>query len=230
MQNNLFSGAKLLQNRVLVEIVGKYDTQVRLGNTVIEVSKDYEKEKFVATTGIIRAVPAKLTFGKEPNDIEWDTPMQIQVGDRAVMSFMAIAGAMSPGGSSFTEGGKIFAFVHYRDLVYVTRNGVDILLNGFCLLKQIDEQTIPGFRKAIGVEVKSKFSNKYAEVMALGEPIRRYINDCDFDDTSVKVGDIVCFPPIAGIQVYKSSSDLMFKKNVFLKIQRRRFLAVLSLK
>ena len=228
MQNIFLQDIKLLQNKVLVEVVGKYDTNVKLGDTTIEVDKNYEKEKFIATSGIVRAVPAKLTFGKSPDDMTWVTPMQLKVNDKVVMSFMAIAAAISDKGTSFTEDGKTYAFVHYRDLVYATRNSEDIMLNGYCLVQPILEDDVPGFKAASKLQIRSKFSSKYGKVIACGEPVYQYAEDNDYDDPSIKVGDIVSFPPIAGIQVYKSSSDLMFKRNVFLKIQRRRMLCVLE--
>jgi len=230
MENNIFSNAKLLNNMVLIEVVGKYDTTVKLGNTSIEVSKEYEKEKFISTTGIVRAIPERLTFGKEPKDMQWETEMILKVNDRVTMSFMAIAAAIGPSGKSFTENGKLFCFVNYRDIVYTTRDGIDILLNGYCLVKPIKEDIIPGFKKAVGIEVATKFSNKFGEIIQCGEPNKRYVEDTAYDDPMIKKGDIVAYLPVAGIKVYRSSQDLMMNKNMLLKIQRRYMLAIMQLK
>jgi len=228
MQNIFLQDIKLLQNKVLVEVVGKYDTNVKLGDTTIEVDKNYEKEKFIATSGIVRAVPAKLTFGKEPGDLEWETDMQLKVNDRVYMSYMGVASAMGDKGFSFVENGHTYCFVHYKDIIYASRNGVDILLNGYCLLKPILESEVPGYNKPMGVEIKSKFSQKFAKVIQCGEPNKRYVIEGAFDDPSVRVGQIICYLPIAGIKVYKSSQDLMTNRNLLLKVQRRYFLAIIN--
>jgi len=231
MQNKLSDQVKMLNNKVLVEIVSKYDDTVKLGNENIKVNISYNPEQFLTTVGIVRGLPAKLTMGHGPDDMEWKTNMQLQLNDRVVMSYMGVASTMGQTNKTIEVNGKTCIIVHYRNLIMAIRGDQEIMLNGFNLVEPMLEVDVPHIKKhLLGVvpdTVAKKYSKQYGRIKLCGEPNSEYVLETA-SDTTVKKGDIILYHKAAGIPFYRSSDDLVRGKNVFLKIQSRYMLAVIE--
>lgn len=231
MQNNFSNGVKMLNNKVLVEIVSKYDDEVKLGDHKIKVNTSYNPEQFLTTIGIVRGLPERLTMGCGPDDMEWKTNMQLKLNDRVIMSYMGVASTMGQNKKVIEVNGKTCIIVHYRNLIMAIRGTEEIMLNGFNLVEPMYEVDVPGVTKhllsVVPDTVAKKYSKQYGKVKLCGEPNSEYVSENALD-TTVKVGDIIMYHKAAGIPFYRSSDDLVRGKNVFLKIQSRYMLAIIE--
>ena len=176
------------------------------------IDKDYEKNKHAPVLGKVVALPEKLRFkGRElaqkiackfrprraraeilhinATTLEYDTQMELEVGDVVIMGFLSHSNAMD---NKFTYGNNIL--VRYDDLILAKRDGEILPLNGRVIVRPIYEPQ--------DVFLGHTRSATKGEVIAIGRPLGGYqYYPKHIEEDDILVGDIVSFRKTAAIPI-----------------------------
>lgn len=213
-------------NNVLVKLKEKFNNEVTFGDgTKIEIPVDVNNtSEFLSTEGIVIAVPKKL------NKSPWETTMQIIPGDTVFFSFNALREAIYSKGSLIHEGGELYAIINYHTLIAARRGGVIVPLNGYCFVKPLREDELPGsiVKKHEDIILNKKRSNRFGEVVLMAEPNLSYENGKDVDlHTPIPTGSIVFFHKKTDVVVQYAVQASLFGKQEMFRIQSRYFNAII---
>lgn len=127
---------KLLRNYVLIKPDATNTFTLSTGNDLYFDNR-FEEQKAAPQSGTVIAVPEKLTFSHNPgeNSLDYQTDMELIVGDRVIFNYNAKAEAMAMGmvlGDDF--------FVRY-DMIYVAvRDESVICVNGTVIVEPENEE------------------------------------------------------------------------------------------
>ena len=223
---------EMCANRVIVKLDPEND---RIGKLFIDTS--FEPEKHITVTGEIAAIPKSLYFTGNPNGMEWETDLEVKVGDRVVVYYMAVVNALARESSSVViEDGVRYIPVRYQNIYAILRENEVIPINGYCLVEPIDSDEIKGIKNRLAAqnlilpekERKSNHDVVYSRVVYLGKPNKRYINKDATDETvDVKVGDQIVTSKITDIPLEYEMHRKVDKSRVLFRVQRRNILAIL---
>lgn len=195
---------RILSNNVL--ITPDRNDQIALNGSMIPFMNKFEEQLGAPQSGIVVAVPEKLTFTLKEGKpgLENDTDMELQVGDKVVFNFNAVEIAK---GQGMVIGKNIL--VRY-DMIYAAiRNGEVIVINGGVIVEPCVETIkstviIPDTlqNKKLKTMGKVVFASKYP-VRAIRSqpmldttscPMANIAGELMSLDRFVRPGDVIQFP------------------------------------
>lgn len=186
-------------NWVLID-TNMFDNSVMLADKVrIEIDPTYEPQDWITRVGIALVVPRRLTFDDTLSraSLEWKTTVEILPGDKvyfdyfgALMSFGRRAQEHEKNTEELTLGheGRVFPFIHYRELFAYEREGEFVPINGHVIIEQIEK--VPRSKLAVFDHRRNEVDTLKGVVKYVGKCNERYLNSI-YQDAAVEVGDTV---------------------------------------
>lgn len=203
----------------------------------IFIDTSFEPEKHATITGTVTAVPKNLIFHVDGNAMPWKTKMELQVGDRVVMYYLAVMNCLASERRFFIRENKRFnIFIAYNNIYAIIRGNNVFPINGFVLVEPqedpewIDMQErakklnliIPDLRKP------SKTNVTFGKVVYMGEPNERYFDDYKSDkNVNIKVGDVVILKKVRDIPLENEYHAKAAGGRKLYRLQRHDILAVI---
>lgn len=176
-----------MNNRVLVKVTGDYDDGVRISKIadIVAAGGEWEESSRVVRHGVVAMIPDKLTSrSASENGMEWETELDVQVGDTVYFGIMASANA-----ESVKIGEDLYYLIHYSRFILRMRDNEITMLNGYVLLSEVIEKLrVSGLILEFGDHV----DKKSGVVTNIGKPNKSYYGT-DAVDAEVEVGDTVLF-------------------------------------
>lgn len=194
----------------------------------------------VCVKGTVMAVPDQLVYMRGLTPLmEWQTTMELQVGDKVWYDF--VAGKNAFGNDRHTDlrcfevGDDIYIAIKYCDCFVAKRGDQTIMLNGYVLAEPIEDEIkttilLPDF-------LKKKRSNKFARVAYVGSCNGGYmyydkaIDDVvwrNADPDEIAPGDVIAFSPFTDIDLEYDIHASFEGKKVFSRIQRKYINAIIK--
>jgi co-chaperonin GroES (HSP10) len=203
-------GIPRVGNKVIVELDPENSLIETKSGFKLQIDTSYEPEKHVVRMGTVKEVPEKILFSKSDRNImPWDTDMELKVGDRVIMYYLAVINCISPEKRWFyVENGKIIIFITYNNIYAAIRDGEIIPINGYVLVEPMEDPEWVSMQERIkqgGLLVPDmrKLSNKnvvYGKIAYLASPIRTYYDEHKSDENiNVKVGDEIVMKKVRDI-------------------------------
>ena len=236
---------KTFGNRVYVKLDPPNDHIERVPGIRIEIDTSYEPEKHLTRTGTVVAVPEKLIYKRGSDYMEWKTEMELQVGDRVVMYYLAVYNCIKNGAyekdyeyyhGKRSDKYEEFVYMKYQNIYAAIRNGKVIPINGYVLVEPIDDPVLAHKKKEaegkkIQLVVEGKPNNThavYGRIVYIGTPNKEYIESYLSDENiDVKVGDEVIMKRISDIPMeYEYHAKVDGGRKLF-RLQRHEILSVL---
>lgn len=224
-----------LGNNVMVKMDPDNDFVVTPGGLKLYIDTAFEPEKHIVRTGEVVAVPRQIV--KTEKSLPWDTEMEIQVGDRVIMYFLAVQNCLAKERKTYVrEGNQVWIIIKYQNIYAVIREGNIIPVNGYVLVEPIeDPEWIREKEKASKLNIElpdlrgtSKTHVTYGRIAYIGKPNKSYDNDRK-DDThyDLKAGDEVVMKRIRDIPVeYEYHAKIDGGRKLY-RMQRHDILAKL---
>jgi len=179
--------SSVMNNRVLVKVTGDYDDGVRISKIadIVAAGGEWEEASRVVRHGVVAMIPDKLTFrANSENGMEWETELDVKVGDTVYFGIMASANA-----ESLQVGDDLYYLIHYSRFILRMRDNEITMLNGYVLLSEVIEKVrVTGLILDFGDHV----DKKSGVVTHIGKPNKSYYMT-DAIDADVSVGDTVLF-------------------------------------
>lgn len=117
------SSLKPTQNLVLVKTNrGTHEYRLPSGERIF-IDIQFEKEIHAPVTGTVVAVPDTLHVGSEESPgMQWETDMELQVGDDVVYSYLAAMAALDTAeGRMIISEGEVYFFIPYEECFVAKR-------------------------------------------------------------------------------------------------------------
>jgi co-chaperonin GroES (HSP10) len=201
------------------------------GGLSLYIDTDFEPEKHTVVTGTVEAIPPKLDWKQLP----WKTEIEVQVGDRVVMYYMAVMNCMAKEQRRYIrEMGRTYIFLKYSNIYAAIRDGQIIPVNGYILAEPIPDPWHEKFKndalakgiELVELETKSNKNVVFAKLVHVGKPIELYRDNylCD-DHIDVSQGDEVILKKVRDIPIEYEYHTTLNRK--LYRIQRHDILAVL---
>ncbi len=167
-------GFKPLNNFVLL---GNPTSTEKIGGLFIDTT--YKPEDHVEIINEVMAVPERLKFN------EWETEMQLKVGDTVLVNYLAIMKA-----EKVYVGSNIYLNVPYEKIILAKRGDEIIMLNGYVLLEPIYIEQLKS-DTIIFLPSKQDEHKDRGIVRFFGIPNKRYTEEHHTDDGTINIGDKV---------------------------------------
>jgi len=203
----------------------------------IYIDTTFDPEKHATVTGEIYGLPQKLKYtGKANNGMPWKVPVQLKIGDRVVVYYLAIVNAFRPESyKAIIEKDDKYVFTGYQNIYALIRDGQIIPINGYCLIEPCEN---PDWirkqerMKKIGLEAvrltdKNNTDVVYGIARYVGDPVEEYAGGRSDDGIDVKPGDTVVMRRISDIPVEFDLHAKLDGGKKYWRVQRRNILAVL---
>lgn len=207
-------------NRNLVEKVICRDTE---NEARIWIDCTYNVGQHAPVFCEVIKVPKRL----DPKRMEWETDMELQVGDKVVASYMSISNALALEHESVDDdmivcGKDIYCYIEYEYL-YVAKRGDEIIpLNGYVLCEPVTKN-VNELDGLIRID-KEDMSEHFARVKYVGSELRSYKSPDlkEFSDSKapVKEGDLIAFDRACDIPIEFGMHAEMMGGKTFFRIQR----------
>lgn len=210
-----------LINTVLVRPTRSNDELLLAGDKTMYIDTSFEPMKHAPTTGEVFGVPEQLYFTTKKNaqsSMEWDTDMELKIGDIVNYHFLDIRTAIEQDDYVLCDG-KAYFPIRYDRIFCAKRKmpkgsititaggnfvvGPDgrpeevIMLNGYVLVKPVEEKIETILQLPQNVE--GRYDAKYGEVRFIGTPNRRYRENYPADDTRLEAGMTVILDKVCDI-------------------------------
>lgn len=220
-------------NRVMVKLDPENEVIITESGVRLFVDTTFEPEKHVVRVGTVERIPNRLYNADSP----WRTEMELQIGDRVYMYFLAIQNCLAPERKMYIrEGKEVWIFIKYHNIYCVEREGKIIPINGYVLVEPQEDPAWIAQKekvKALGLDIPdlrglSKTDVTYGRIAYLGKPNIAYKDDYKNDNNcDIKEGDVVVMKKIRDIPVeYEYHAKIDGGRKLY-RIQRHDILATL---
>jgi len=216
-------------NRVIVKLIDMND-KINFNGTKLFISTKYNAQDHVPVWGEVVGLPTKLYFNKKsPYSMEWETDMELSLGDTVYIDYLATLRALStefnpadayPEPSWIKQDGFYYVILKYQDIYLRVRNKKVQPINGYCIAKPIRVKEKE--YKGIIVPFSNKTSNKWAEIIYVGNPCKDFLGG-EKDKGEIHKGDVVLFRSYSNRKVENSLHRTLFEDDYFV-IQRKYML------
>lgn len=182
---------KLLNNLVAIKTFPSDEIRLNDGKKLY-LDIRFEEYLNARTAGEVVAVPQKLKFDPSlPTSLDWDTDMELQVGDVVVFNYLAVKSAIEMG-NVFGDG---VVAISYDKIYTAIRNGQVVCVNGFILVEPEQEHVASTLHLP---DIAMHKSKQIGTVVYAGTPNRGYrvekiLAGHTAPDRAVSVGDRVVF-------------------------------------
>lgn len=200
-----------LSNRVLVRLDPENDKIETKSGFKFDIDTSYEPEKHVVRLGTVEAVPERLNSKNKDLGLMWETDMEIKVGDRVIMYFLAVQNCLSKEQKCYVrENGTTKIYVKYNNIYAAIRDGKVFPVNGYVFVEPTEDPSWEKYverckllnMEAVDMREPSKSHVTFGKVAYLGKPIKKYHASHKTDDGyDLEVGDTVVMKRIRDIPV-----------------------------
>lgn len=191
-------------------LVGNPTKTDKIGSLLIDTS--YKPEDHVEIINEVIAVPGTAKCS------EWETDMQLQVGDKVWVSRLTIMKA-----EKIYVGEITYLKVPYESIILAKRGEEIIMLNGYVLLEPIQKAKI---KSDLIILAPSKEEHQDRGIVRyMGIPNKRYTDETQSDDCDISIGDRVLLG-----RKYNPKLESSYHENIgnYLVAQRRYVIAKLE--
>ena len=225
-------------NNVMIELDSENDHIKMKTGGEIYLDTSYEPDKHVTVTGTVRAIPTSLRFDPEnPSYMPWDTDMEIKIGDRVIIHYLAVMNCFRPEMKKYwVQDGKRLVFIQYRSIFCLIREDVIIPINGYCLVEPIPDRYIESLKERAdtaglilaGMNEKNNKRVVYGRVAYISIPNKRYF-DSIYTDKGVDIspGDEVVMRKISDLPTEYEFHAKLDGGRKFYRVQRCDIFGVL---
>jgi len=228
----------IIRNTLVNKVCVKLDpenSKIRTKSGVeLYVDTTIEKEKHVTRTGEVIAVPKSL-HKKLTDSMPWETDIELQVGDKVVMHYLAVINCIAKTKKHMIrEGNDLYIFIDYKNIFMVERDGNIIPVNGYVLVEPEEDpawiEKIERFKK-INIEIPDlrKSSNKnvvFGRIVYIGSKNRRYQEEYKSDEGyNFEVGDVVIMKRIRNVPMEYAYHTRTDNGKTLYRVQRHDILA-----
>lgn len=209
-------GIRIKENYVLVMPDRSYNEDAENG---MEISDAFNPAYHWSVHGTVLAIPDNLSFNKYRikdlkkgairvydhkldlvrrlyhKSTEYDTKMEVKVGDRVVFNYMSQLTALEEG-ALVDVGREMKACLMRYDALYMAKRGnEDIMLNGFILVEPVNLSEDELSQKGVGLKIALRDNTKegYGIVRRMGTPNRSYLSGKYSDGINLHIGQLVGF-------------------------------------
>lgn len=222
----------ILFNTVMVKFDRDNDEVLFESGEKLFISTGWEPLMHAVTSGVVTHVPNKLIFNrKNPNSVQYDVDMEVQVGDRVIFDFKAeseVRKVAAPIDGSYP--------LRYDDIYVVIREGEVIPINGIVLVEACDTTEEEDVKKAMEfLHLPDTVLKEKSEVMGyvryIGTPCRGFLNapaELTEVDDHVSVGDKVLFHHAYAVELQYSMHQIINKGKVLYRMRRKDIFAVME--
>ncbi len=223
-------------NNVLILIDRKQDEYKMSDGNKLYLDCSFQPEQHAPVTGHVVAICKKLIFSARLGDsfsLDWDTDIQLQVGDYVISYYLSAINALSNGRLLTDEYNNQYLVLRY-DKLFASRRG-DIVrpINGFNLLTPIEgivqedlRDRMKNMKLLIPDTVKSGKNSVLARLKYVADPVKRYRDPryYDFDD-KISPDDIIILRRKSNIPLEYAYHASLEGKQVFYRVQRHYMFA-----
>jgi hypothetical protein len=226
-----------LGNNVIIKLDPENKVIKTKSGLELFVDTSFEPEKHVVRIGTVEAMPDELIYHHGKTGYPWKTKIELQVGDRVVMYFLAIQNCLRPERKSYwKEGAAIRIAIKYHNIYAIIRDQNIIPINGYLFVEPLDDPAwldkkerfekinlnLPDLRKPSNVDVS------YGKIRYMGSPNEEYADfyksDLNHDE---EVGDAIVMKRIRDIPVEYEYHAKIDNGSKLYRIQRHDILAIL---
>lgn len=224
-------------NFVMIRL-DKDNDLIKLKNgTELYIDTSYEAEKHATVTGIVYGLPKRLSYTGIPNiGMPWKTPLELKIGDRVVIYYLAVVNALRPEMMrAVVEDGQKYIWTQYQNIFAAVRDGMIVPINGYCLIEPCDSPEIADQDKRmekVGLTMyrsdkKSLTGVVYGKVKYLGRPNEAYVDGHTDEGVAINPGDTVVMKKISDLPLeYDLHANIDGGKKYW-RVQRRYIFAKL---
>lgn len=233
---NIKSG-KPLNNLVLIKPLMNNDKYNFKSGVSIFIDTSYEPELHAEVVGEVIRIPETvfLRKGKLYLDEDKRVPVEIQVGDMAYYSYLAIRKALTEkfDGKAVVEDKELYVLISYENIFMVVRNGVPIPVNDYLLIEPTYDEMLAekkkcedsGFEFPKNVEDEMKKNTQYGIVRYAGTNLS---HENGFKDEDLKVGSKVIIAKFADIPLEQEIHQTFEVGKTLFRVKRKDVLMVLE--
>lgn len=227
---------KTLGNRVMVKLDPENNVIKTKSGLVLNIDVSFEPEKHMVLLGEVTALPTQLTYHKSGKFMPWKTHVEIKLGDRVIMYYLAVQNCLSKERKwHVREGEETWIFITYNNIYAVIRDGKIIPINGYILVEHIEDPVWENKKKYYeekGIDIPdlrelSKTHCTYGKVVYIGKMNELYSNKSMMDShIVVKAGDNIIMKKVRDIPLeYEYHTKLHGGRKLF-RMQRHDILAI----
>lgn len=229
---------RTLNNYILVKL-DPDNTSIKLKSGFqLYVDTSFDPEKHQVVTGTVYGIPSKLEYSGTPNKgLPWLTDMEVKLGDKVVVYYLAIVNALKKEQQRyFFEGSDKYVLITYNNIFTVYGDGFVKPINGYVLIEPCSdpflEKTKERLKKLnlewVKLDTKSNTNVSFGIVRYMGKPNREYVDEGASDDgVDVKIGDTVVLRKVSDIPLQFNLHAKIDGGKVYYRAQRRKILAVI---
>ena len=223
-------------NNVLIKL-DKVNDSIKLKNgTDLYVDTTFEPEKHITVTGEVFGIPSRLYYSGIPNKgMPWKTPIEIKLGDRVVMYYLAVQNCFRKEMfRAIVEGEDRYIFIQYHNIYAIVRDGVLMPINGYVLVEPCENPEWNFTRErlnklglaAVKLNEKSNVDVVYGIVRYFGRPNDAYTDGKSDDGVGVNYGDIVVMKRITDLPLEYDLHAKIDGGKKYWRTQRKNILAI----
>ncbi|RLD59836.1 MAG: hypothetical protein DRI97_00105 [Bacteroidetes bacterium] len=231
--------AKLtLGNNVIVKLDPDNKMIKTRSGLQLYVDTSFEPEKHVVRIGTVEAVPKELIYHHGKSGYPWKTTMELKVGDRVVMYFLAIQNCLRPERKTYwREGNTTWISIKYHNIYAIILDKDIQPINGYLFVEPVEDPEFLRMQKEyerIGMEQVdtrdlSKTDVTYGKIKYAGKPNQDYADDYKSDQFHDEyLGDTVVMKRIRDIPVEYEYHAKIDDGSKLYRIQRHDILAILN--
>ena len=219
-----------ISNHVLVEMVFSSDGVKTKSGIIVGFNKDVNYAEgsdahdanLQEVWGVVARAPEKLYYNEDdPDSMEWECDMELEVGDKVWGGIIEFANAQE-----ILCEDKLYKLIPYADL-YVAKRGEQVIpLNGYILCQTVK------CRKMSDLDY---FSEMYVDqtrciVKYVGKPNKRYKSDNMVDFADLRPEDEIVLVPRTPFQFLerKTYMSAFNGDNLYIVLPRRKVSMVLN--
>lgn len=212
---------KILFNEVVIK-ADRTDNDLFLSTgEKVFIDNRYEKGKHMVRTGTVVHTPQNLHFEYfDPLSLEYDTQMELQVGDKVIFHQLAINYVKK---EPYGLGPDEYP-IKYDSFFCAIRNGEIIPVNGNVIVEPLKNEIVSKL-------VDPKLSVNHGIVKYLGTPIKNYLMTPDglWSDKGVdiKVGDHIMYGKADCVRLEFSLHQTIDKGTMLYRMRRKDIVAKL---
>ena len=200
---------------------------IELGEGKIKIDPTYERGHHQPVRGKVVAVPHRLRYGDSVM-LDWDTDMELQVGDEIVVNYNEIHNALrSFRRSYFILNGKRIIAVRYDKINAGKRDGKIIPVNGYVYVEPIPPTALDPLENPY---LKQNARDRvWGVVRYVGKRNRAYFHTDEYkDDFDPPVGGVIGMMPHADLFCESPDHPIFFDGKMMVKIQRPYITSLLT--
>jgi len=235
---------KPISNYVKIKMERKADEYIMKDGKKLFIDPTYQVGKHASVVGTVIGVPDKLRFVwnksifAEEGSMEWETDMELEVGDTVWYSFVALSnslgrlmdeGAKHNNKKYIVEGGEVYVFIPYDQIFVAKRKDKVICLNGYLLIEPIFDEKIESKLLELPNSMQPSKSKKYGKVAYMGSCCRNHLGYSVVDADGFDVGDTVVFDRFWNLPLEYDIHRSFDGNKEFYRVQRRGVNAIIKL-